>query len=97
MPTLVAPLHQLGSRVGRCLQLPPLHALAFAMGTHRRLGAGAARVGMEGSEGKEAVGAGADGGGGMQGVAGGARGEGGGGGAAGQGRERKHEWKGRVG
>ena len=34
MPTLVAPLEQLGARVGRCLPLPPLHALAFAMGTH---------------------------------------------------------------
>ena len=45
MPTLVAPLQQLGARVGRCLPLPRLHALAFAMGTHRRLGAGAAGAG----------------------------------------------------
>lgn len=48
VPTLVAPLHQLGARVGRCLPLPPLHALAFAMGTHRRLGAGAAGAGAGG-------------------------------------------------
>ena len=45
LPTLVAPLQQLGARVGRCLPLPRLHALAFAMGTHRRLGAGAAGAG----------------------------------------------------
>jgi hypothetical protein len=30
-----------GARVGRCLPLPPLRALALAMGTHRRFGAGA--------------------------------------------------------
>jgi hypothetical protein len=48
VPTLDAPLHQPGARVGRCLPLPPLHALAFAMGTHRRLGAGAAGAGAGG-------------------------------------------------
>lgn len=37
VPTLVAPVHQLGTRIGRCLPLPPLHTLAFAMGTHHRL------------------------------------------------------------
>ena len=41
MPTLVEPLHLLGTRVSRCLPPPPLHALAFAMGTYCRLGAGA--------------------------------------------------------
>ena len=39
-----APLHT-RARVGRCLPLPPLHALAFAMGTHSRLGPGAAGAG----------------------------------------------------
>ena len=48
VPTLVAPLRQLGTRVGCCLPLPTLHALAFAMGTHRRLGAGAAGAGAKG-------------------------------------------------
>ena len=48
VPTLVAPFHQLSARVGLCLPLPPLHALAFAMGTHRRLGAGAAGGGPGG-------------------------------------------------
>ena len=51
VPTLVVPLHQLVARVGRCLPLPPLHALAFAMGTHRRLGAGAAGPGAGGCRG----------------------------------------------
>ena len=38
VPTPVAP-HLLESmRVGRCHSLPPSHALAFAMGTHDRLG-----------------------------------------------------------
>ena len=31
LSTLVAPLHQLGARVGCCLPLPSLHALAFTM------------------------------------------------------------------
>jgi len=38
VPTLVAPALLQGARVGRCYGLPPLHALAFAMGTHSRLG-----------------------------------------------------------
>jgi len=38
VPTLVAPHLLQGTRVGRCHRLPPLHALAFAMGTHARLG-----------------------------------------------------------
>ena len=45
VPTLVATLHQLGARVGSFLPLPPLHALAFTMSTHRRLGAGVAGAG----------------------------------------------------
>ena len=42
VPTLVEPRHLLGARVGRCLPLSPLHALALAMGTHGRLGASGA-------------------------------------------------------
>jgi len=38
VPTLIAPHLLQGSRVGRCHDLPPMHALAFAMGTHARLG-----------------------------------------------------------
>ena len=38
VPTLVAPQHMQGARVGRCHNLDPQHALAFAMGTHTRLG-----------------------------------------------------------
>eukprot|EP00277_Geminigera_cryophila_P047295 CAMPEP_0173075624 /NCGR_PEP_ID=MMETSP1102-20130122/11796_1 /TAXON_ID=49646 /ORGANISM="Geminigera sp., Strain Caron Lab Isolate" /LENGTH=461 /DNA_ID=CAMNT_0013945065 /DNA_START=123 /DNA_END=1508 /DNA_ORIENTATION=+ len=38
VPTLVAPHLLQGSRVGCWHDLPPLHALAFAMGTHARLG-----------------------------------------------------------
>jgi len=41
VPTLVAPHLLQGSRVGRCHDLPPMHALAFAMGTHARLGSAA--------------------------------------------------------
>jgi hypothetical protein len=37
-PTLVTPSLMQGARVGRCLPLPPHLALAFAMGTHPRLG-----------------------------------------------------------
>ena len=46
MPTLV-PLRQLlgGARVGRCHGLLEELALAFAMGTHERLGAGSAAAG----------------------------------------------------
>ena len=38
VPTRLAPALLLGMRVGRCYGLPPLHALAFAMGNHSRLG-----------------------------------------------------------
>ena len=39
VPTRVAPQHMQGNRIGRCRRrLPPEHALAFAMGTHTRLG-----------------------------------------------------------
>jgi len=38
VPTLVAPALLHGARVGCCHGLPPLHALAFAMGNHSRLG-----------------------------------------------------------
>jgi hypothetical protein len=41
VPTLIAPHLLQGSRVGRCHDLPPMHALAFAMGTHTRLGSAA--------------------------------------------------------
>ena len=39
VPTLVSPDFFGGARVGRCNNLPQEHALAFAMGTHVRLGA----------------------------------------------------------
>jgi len=38
VPTCVAPHLLRGARVGRCHRALPLHALAFAMGTHPRLG-----------------------------------------------------------
>jgi len=38
VPTLVASHLLQGARVGRCHGLSPLHALAFTMGTHARLG-----------------------------------------------------------
>jgi len=38
VPTRVAPALLQDTRVGRCHGLPPLHALAFAMGNHSRLG-----------------------------------------------------------
>ena len=41
VPTCVAPHLLQGARVGRCHSLPPLHALAVAMGTHARLGSAA--------------------------------------------------------
>ena len=46
-PTLVAPHLLQGARVGRCHALPPLHALAFAMGTHSRLGSAVADNGTD--------------------------------------------------
>ena len=45
VPTLVAPDRLLGARIGRGLPLEPLMAVAFAMGTHRRLGGGEAAAG----------------------------------------------------
>ena len=38
VPTPVASHLLQGARVGRCHNLPPMHALAFVMGTHTRLG-----------------------------------------------------------
>ena len=38
MPMHIAPSSLKGARVGCCHDLPPMHALAFAMGTHSRLG-----------------------------------------------------------
>ena len=38
VPTRIAPSLLKGARVGRCHNLPSMHALAFAMGTHARLG-----------------------------------------------------------
>jgi len=45
VPTLVAPDRLLGACIGRGLPLEPLLAVAFAMGTHQRLGAGDAAAG----------------------------------------------------
>jgi len=41
VPTHIAPLLLQSTRVGCCHDLSPLHALAFAMGTHARLGSAA--------------------------------------------------------
>ena len=41
MPTLVSGAGLGGGRIGRCRGLPAEHAVAFAMGTHGRLGSGA--------------------------------------------------------
>ena len=41
VPTVVAGAGLGGGRIGRCRRLLAEHALAFAMGTHERLGAGA--------------------------------------------------------
>jgi len=38
VPTCIVPSLLQGARVGPCHDLPPMHALAFAMGTHSRLG-----------------------------------------------------------
>jgi len=43
MPTRIAPSLLQGARVRRCHDLPPMHALAFAMGTQFRLASCAAR------------------------------------------------------
>ena len=42
VPTHIAPSLLQGARVGRCHNLPSIHALVFAMGTHCRLGSCAA-------------------------------------------------------
>ena len=42
VPTRIAPHLLQGARVGCCHDLPPMHALAFAMGTHSRLGSSTA-------------------------------------------------------
>jgi len=41
VPTCITPHLLQGACVGRCHRLPPLHTLAFAMGTHARLGSAA--------------------------------------------------------
>ena len=41
VPTVVAEAGLGGGRIGRCRGLPAEHALAFAMGTHGRLGVAA--------------------------------------------------------
>lgn len=53
VPSLVVSLWDLGAHVGCFLRLPPLHALAFAMGTHERLGAGGSDCDSEGYKGCE--------------------------------------------
>eukprot|EP00277_Geminigera_cryophila_P022957 CAMPEP_0179479202 /NCGR_PEP_ID=MMETSP0799-20121207/57499_1 /TAXON_ID=46947 /ORGANISM="Geminigera cryophila, Strain CCMP2564" /LENGTH=460 /DNA_ID=CAMNT_0021290711 /DNA_START=165 /DNA_END=1548 /DNA_ORIENTATION=- len=52
VPTHIAPHLLQGSRVGRCHDLPPLHALAFAMGTHARLGSAAPTALVAGGDSK---------------------------------------------
>ena len=93
MPTVVAGAGRGGGRIGRCRGLPAEHALAFAMGTHGRLGGGGrgeAVVAVAGEGGVAGLpaegGAGGDDCGAERGVAGGACREGGGGGAAAGGR-----------
>ena len=46
VPSRIAPRILQGARVGRCHDLPPMHTLAFAMGTHSRLGSCAAPTAM---------------------------------------------------
>jgi len=48
VPTRITPQLLQGSRVGRCHDLPPMHALAFAMGTHARLGSAASTATVAG-------------------------------------------------
>jgi len=53
VPTRIA-LHLLqGARVGRCFRLPSLRALAFAMGTHARLGSAARAQAVTGATNNE--------------------------------------------
>ena len=51
VPTVVAGTGLEGGRIGRCRGLPAEHALAFAMGTHDRLGAASPMQGLVGEEG----------------------------------------------
>jgi len=53
VPTPVAPALLQGVRVGRCYGLPPLHALAFAMGNQFRLGRTAQTVPAATDNGKD--------------------------------------------
>jgi len=46
VPTRITPSLLQGARVGRCHDLPPMHALVFAMGTHSRLGSCAVPTAM---------------------------------------------------
>mmetsp|Transcript_14392 Transcript_14392/g.22902 ORF Transcript_14392/g.22902 Transcript_14392/m.22902 type:complete len:329 (+) Transcript_14392:1-987(+) len=48
-PAPVAPTSLQSARVGRCHGLPQMHALAFVMGTHSRLGSGAQTATLVGS------------------------------------------------
>ena len=50
LPTRVDPHHMQGNRVGRCHSLTPQFALAFAMGTHARLGSAQDAEHVKGSE-----------------------------------------------
>ncbi len=49
VPTMVPRELLGGARVGRCHRLSEEHALAFAMGTHQRLGAGGAGAAARGT------------------------------------------------
>jgi len=53
VPTPVAPALLQGARVGRCYGLPPLHALAFVMGNHFRLGRAAQNAPAAADNGKD--------------------------------------------
>jgi len=53
VPTLVAPDRLLGASIGRGLPLEPLLTVAFAMGTHRRLGSGEAPAGVGCGDGRK--------------------------------------------
>ena len=51
VPTRVAAASLHGTRIGRCRPLPTTHALAFAMGTHGRLGAASPLAALAGEPG----------------------------------------------
>jgi len=53
VPTRVTPALLQDARVGRCHGLPPLHALAFAMGNHSRLGRAAQPAPAAADKGKD--------------------------------------------